>query len=320
MPMTNKDKADIENSWPKLPPLEAWHDTCATVHMWTQVVGKVRLMLSPDINHTWGWTLYVTTRGLTTSPIPYGGFTFAIDFDFIAHTLRISTSKGDERVFTLKPMSVAEFYRKIMQALRELGIEVKILARPVEVEVAIPFEKDDQHASYDPDAMNSFWQAFVCADRVFKEFRGRFIGKVSPVHFFWGGFDLAVTRFSGRMAPRHPGGIPNVADRVTQEAYSHEVSSAGLWPGTGLGEAAFYAYAYPTPEGFSKHPVQPKAAYFHDKLGEFILPYEAVRTAENPEDTLMSFLQTTYEGAATLANWDRSALERNVPQDMARTG
>jgi len=316
--MKTNDGSNGQDNWPKLPPLEAWQDTCATVHMWSQIVGKVRLELSPKINHTWGSTLYVTTRGLTTSPIPYGDLTFAIDFDFIAHTLRISTSEGAERTLGLEPMTVAAFYRKTMQTLRELGIEVKILARPVEVEVAIPFEKDEQHGSYDGAAINKFWQALVRADCVFKEFRARFIGKVSPVHFFWGAFDLAVTRFSGRPAPKHPGGAPNVADRVIQEAYSHEVSSAGFWPGTGLGEAAFYAYAYPTPEGFSKHPVQPEAAYFHEKLGEFILPYEAVRTAENPEETLLSFLQTTYEGAATLANWDRHALERDVTQGDAR--
>ena len=282
MPMTNKDKADIENSWPKLPPLDAWHDTCASVHMWTQVVGKV-LMLSPDINHTWGWTLYVTTRGLTTSPIPYGGFTFAIDFDFIAHTLRISTSKGDERAFTLKPMSVAEFYRKIMQALRELGIQVKILARPVEVEVAIPFEKDDQHASYDPDARSASGKP-SCAPIGSSRSSVAALSEGKPCPLFLGRIRPRCNPLFRADGPQASRRHTQVADRVTQEAYSHEVSSAGLWPGTGLGEAAFYAYAYPTPEGFSKHPVQPKAAYFHDKLGEFILPYEAVRTAENPEE------------------------------------
>ncbi len=310
--MTKNYFADTPNKWPELPPLQDWQDTCVTLNMWAQVVGKIRLMLSPDINHCWGSTLYVTTRGLTTSPIPYRTFTFAIDFDFIAHALRITTSQDTDRSFALEPMPVADFYRKTMEALAELGIEVKILPRPVEVEVAIPFEKDEQHSSYDADAVTRFWHALVQADRILKDFRARFIGKVSPVHFFWGGFDLAVTRFSGRTAPKHPGGFPNIADRVTQEAYSHEVSSAGFWPGTGLGEAAFYAYAYPTPAGFNKYPVQPHAAYFHDKLGEFILPYEAVRTAENPDETLMSFLQTTYEAAATLADWDRHALERNI--------
>lgn len=298
--------------WPELPPLQDWQDTCTTVHMWTQVVGKIRLELSPDVNHCWGSTLYVNTRGLTTSPIPYGIFTFSIHMDFIAHALRIFTSEGREHSFPLQSMSVADFYYKIMEALHALDIEVKIFPRPVEVEVAIPFEKDEQHSSYDAEAVTRFWHALVQADRVFKEFRARFIGKVSPVHFFWGAFDLAVTRFSGRTAPKHPGGFPNIADRITQEAYSHEVSSAGFWPGTGLGEAAFYAYAYPTPEGFNKYPVQPQAAYFHDKLGEFILPYDAVRTAQNSDETLLSFLQTTYDAAATLAKWDRAALERNI--------
>jgi hypothetical protein len=310
--MTSNYIAD-SNDWPTLPALEDWQDTCATVHMWTQIVGKIRLALSPNINHGWGSTLYITTRGLTTSPIPYGKFTFAIDFDFIDHVLRITTSQGTDRAFMLEPMPVAGFYRKAMEALSQLGIEVKIFARPVEVEVAIPFEEDTQHASYDADAVSRFWHALVHADNVFKDFRARFIGKVSPVHFFWGGFDLAVTRFSGQTAPKHPGGAPNVAKRIMEEAYSHEVSSAGFWPGTGLGEAAFYAYAYPTPAGFDKYPVQPEAAYFHDKLGEFILPYEAVRTADDPVQALLSFLQTTYDAAATLAHWDRSALERNIP-------
>lgn len=314
--MTTDYKSHTPSTWPRLPPLEDWQETCTTLNMWAQVVGKVRLMLSPDINHSWGSTLYVTTRGLTTSPIPYGPFTFAIDFDFIAHALRITTSQGNDRVFALEPMPVADFYRKTMQALGELGIEVNIFARPVEVEVAIPFEKDFQHASYDADAASRFWHALVNADSIFKDFRARFIGKVSPVHFFWGAFDLAVTRFSGRTAPKHPGGFPNVADRITQEAYSHEVSSAGFWPGTGLGEAAFYAYAYPSPAGFNEYKVQPEAAYFHDKLGEFILPYEAVRTAENPAQTLLSFLQTTYEAAAILGNWDRTALERKTGRNL----
>jgi len=311
--MTTQEIA-VANDWPELLPLEDWQDTCTTLHMWTQVVGKIRLMLSPEVNHGWGSTLYVTTRGLTTSPIPYGSFSFAIDFDFIAHALHITTSAGTGRSLALEPMPVADFYRKTMLALAELGITVKILARPVEVEVAIPFEKDNQHASYDADAASCFWHALVLVDGVLKDFRARFTGKVSPVHFFWGAFDLAVTRFSGRTAPKHPGGFPNIADRITQEAYSHEVSSAGFWPGTGLGEAAFYAYAYPSPAGFSNYPVQPEAAYFHDKLGEFILPYESVRVAANPPQTLLSFLQTTYEAAATLSDWDRLALERQMIQ------
>jgi hypothetical protein len=304
---------DTHDAWPKLQPLENWQNTCNTVHMWTQIVGKIRLALSPAVNHCWGCTLYVTTRGLTTSPIPYGILTFAIDFDFVEHSLLITASSGAQRSFPLVPMSVAEFHRKIMRALDELDIRVKILARPVEVETAIPFAQDEQHRSYDAEAISRFWRALAQADRVLKDFRAGFIGKVSPVHFFWGAFDLAVTRFSGRSAPKHPGGAPNVAAWVMEEAYSHEVSSAGFWPGTGLGEAAFYAYAYPVPSGFSSYPIQPHTAYFHEKLGEFILPYEAVRTADQPDRALLSFLQTTYEAAAILAHWDRTSLERNPP-------
>jgi len=299
----------VDAVWPTLLPLHTWQDTCTTLHMWVQVVGKIRLELGPKINHWWGATLYTTTRGLTTSPIPGGRRSFAIDFDFLDHVLRITTSDGTGRSFRLKPMSVAEFFRKIMGALHELDIEVEIFTRPVEVTEAIPFESDTQHASYDADAVQRFWRALVQVERVFTQFRARFIGKVSPVHFFWGAFDLAVTRFSGRTAPKHRGGIPNCADWVMEEAYSHEVSSAGFWPGTGVGEASFYAYAYPIPTGFTAYPVQPKAAYFHEALGEFILPYEAVRMAGDPDQTLLSFLQTTYEAAAVSAHWDRRLLE-----------
>ena len=305
--------AGADSGWPKLLPLHAWQNTCTTLHMWTQVVGKIRLELVPRINHWWGTALYITTRGLTTSPMPVGRRSFAIDFDFLDHVLRISASDGTGRSFSLKPMPVAEFFRKTMGALHELDFDVEIFTRPVEVAEAIPFEADNQHASYDADAVHSFWRALVQVERVLTQFRARFIGKVSPVHFFWGGFDLAVTRFSGRTAPRHRGGIPNCADWVMEEAYSHEVSSAGFWPGTGVGEASFYAYAYPAPVGFAAYPVQPEAAYFHPVLGEFILPYEAVRTADDPDKTLLSFLQTTYEAAAVLAHWDRRALERESP-------
>jgi hypothetical protein len=306
-----------DNVWLPLPLLADWADTCTTVHLWTQIVGKIRLELSPWMNHSWGAALYVTTQGLTTSPIPYNGYTFAIDFDFLNHTLSITTSEAAQQSFRLEPMSVADFYRKIMDALTALGIHVKIFAQPVEVEVAIPFEQDDQHASYDADAMNRFWRVLVQANRVFTEFRAGYLGKVSPVHFFWGAFDLAVTRFSGRTAPKHPGGIPNCPDRVMEDAYSHEVSSAGFWAGTGLGEAAFYAYAYPAPEGFSTAAIEPPAAYYHEGLGEFVLPYEAVRTADNPDAALLAFLQTTYEAAANLANWDRAALEYKVSQGFS---
>ena len=297
------------NAWPELPPLADWQDTLDTLHMWVQIVGKVRLACSPWINHSWGSTLYVTPQGLTTSPIPYERRTFAIDFDFVAHTLRIHTSEGEERGFALAPMTVADFYRKTMEALAGLGIEVEILARPVEFEVAVPVEEDTEHASYDADTVHRFWRAFVQADRVLKIFRSRFTGKVSPVHFFWGAFDLAVTRFSGRDAPKHPGGVPNCADWVMEEAYSKELSSAGFWPGTGVGEAAFYAYAYPGPKEFENAAVEPEAAYFHEPLGEFVLPYEAVRTADDPDAALLTFLQSTYGAAADLAGWDRAALD-----------
>jgi hypothetical protein len=249
---------------------------------------------------------------LTTSPIPYGGRSFAIDFDFIDHELIITTAEGAKRSFSLEPMAVADFYRKTMNALNELDIQVSIFTRPVEVVEAIAFEDDRQHTSYDADSVQRFWQALVQVDRVFKQFRAGFTGKVSPVHFFWGAFDLAVTRFSGRTAPKHPGGAPNCADWVMVEAYSHEVSSAGFWPGTGLGEAAFYAYAYPGPASFADFPVQPAAAYFHKDLGEFLLPYEAVRSADDPDRALLAFLETTYNAAADLAHWDRAALERQT--------
>ncbi len=297
-------------AWPELPALEEWQDTFDTLHMWTQIAGKIRLALAPKVNHSWGSALYVTTRGLTTSPIPFGTRTFAIDFDFLSHELRINTSAGAERSLALAPMSVAEFYRRMMHMLEELDIEVDIWPVPVEVPDPIwPFPEDTEHASYDRDAAHRFWRALVQSDCVFTAFRSRFIGKVSPAHFFWGAFDLAVTRFSGRPAPKHPGGAPNCADWVMEEAYSHEVSSAGFWPGAGFGEAAFYAYAYPEPDGFREYTVEPEAAYFHDELGEFILSYEAVRTATDPDRALLGFLQSTYEAAADLADWDRNGLE-----------
>lgn len=299
-----------DSSWPKLPPLDAWQDTCATVHLWTQVVGKVRLALGPRLNHWWGIALYVTPRGLTTAAMPFERGTVQVDFDFIDHELCIETSTGEASSFGLEPMSVAAFYRKTMDALRGVGVEADIWPVPVELEEVIPFGDDTEHASYDAEAIHAFWRALVQADRVFTDFRARFLGKSSPSHFFWGGFDLAVTRFSGRTAPPHPGGYPNIANWVMEEAYSHEVASAGFWPGTGLGEAAFYAYAYPTPDGFANRPVEPEAAYFHNDLGEFVLPYEAVRTSSDPDAALLAFLQSTYEAAADLADWDRGTLER----------
>lgn len=303
--MTNTHAA-----WPALPAVADWQDTYTTLHMWLQIVGKIRLELSPWINHSWGSALYLSARGLTTSPIRRAGGAFTIELDFVEHALTIATSEGTKRSFALEPMTVARFYEQTLAALAELGIQVRILARPVEVVDAIPFAQDRAHASYDAAVVNRVWRAFLSADRVLTEFRARFIGKVSPVHVFWGAFDLAVTRFSGRTAPKHPGGAPNCANWVMEEAYSHELSSAGFWPGLGLGEPAFYSYAYPAPPGFATAPVQPAQAYFHAALGEFILPYEAVRSAPDPERALLSFLQSTYEAAAKLASWDRTALER----------
>jgi Family of unknown function (DUF5996) len=295
--------------WPDLP-YEAWKDTYATLHLWTQIVGKVRLAQTPWTNHSWHVTLYVTPRGLTTSPIPYGERAFQIDFDFIDHALRIQNSDGEKRRLALEPRSVAEFHDALMAALAEVGIRVRIHGRPNEVADPIPFREDRAHAAYDPDYAQRFWRVLLQADRVFKQFRTRFLGKVSPAHFFWGSFDHAITRFSGRTAPPHPGGIPNLPDAVTREAYSHEVSSAGFWPGGGAVDyPAFYSYAYPTPPDFAATPVQPEAAFFHEQLGEFILPYDAVRNAASPDAMLLEFLQTTYEAAANGANWDRAALE-----------
>ncbi len=298
----------MQNLWPKLD-LEDWQDTYATLHMWTQIVGKIRLVQTPWINHSWHVPLYLTTRGLTTGNIPYGTRIFQIDFDFVAHQLWIGTDAGQSQTIELQPRSVADFYQAVMQALKELEIPVQINTSPNEVPDPVPFEQGTTHASYDPDAAQRFWRVLLQSDRVFKEFRSHFCGKVSPVHFFWGSFDLAVTRFSGRTAPEHPGGVPNLPDDVAKEAYNQEVSSAGFWPGAGLGYPAYYSYAYPTPEGFQDAPVQPDAAFFHQDLGEFVLPYDAVRTAEDPDQALLSFLQSTYDAAADLANWDKAALQ-----------
>jgi len=298
-------------AWPELQPIDEWIDTQSTVHMWTQIVGKIRLELSPWVNHSWGSVLYVSPVGLTTSSINCDGSSFDIEFDFVNHKLDIRTSAGLTRSFDLEPMTVADFYNKIMALLKELGIEVSILARPVEVEEAIPFMKDTRHKSYDDDAVNRYWRALVNVDRVFSQFRSEFAGKSSPSHFFWGAFDLAVTRFSGRPAPRHPGGAPNCADWVMEEAYSRELSSAGFWPGTGLGQPAFYSYAYPEPDGFRDADVFPDEAVYNDDLGEFVLPYNAVQSGDEPDDILMSFLQSSYEAAASKGNWSRKTLESN---------
>jgi hypothetical protein len=295
--------------WPELS-TAVWRETYATLHLWTQIVGKIRLVRSPWLNHSWHVALYVTPRGLTTSPIPDTTRTFQIDFDLIDHLLRISTSDGAQRQFALAGQSVASFYAAIMRALTELDLPTAIDEMPNELPEPVRFSQDRQHASYDPDAVRRLLQILVNADRVFKQFRTGFLGKASPVHFFWGSFDLAVTRFSGHRAPRHPGGVPHLSDDVACEAYSHEVSSAGFWPGSGaIDYPAFYCYAYPEPAGFRAAKARPDAAFFSEALGEFILPYDAVRTAADPDQALLEFLQSTYEAAATAANWDRDALE-----------
>jgi hypothetical protein len=295
-------------TWPALP-LSEWKDTYATLHMWTQIVGKIRLALTPPINHCWGSALYVTSGGLTTSPIPYQQGSFEIDFDFVAHILEISTSRGEIRSFRLAPRTVAEFYAELMAALHSLGIDVKVWTMPVEVRRPVRFTLDERHASYDPQSAHRFWQILLSVSNVFWEFRSRFIGKSSPVHFFWGSFDLAVTRFSGRRAPERPG-----AEAFMKDAYSHEVSSVGFWPGDGeiVKDAAFYAYAVPEPAGFKEYRVRPAKAFYHPEKGEFFLMYDAVRLSENPAETLTDFCQSTYEAAATAGNWDRTNLEREV--------
>jgi hypothetical protein len=300
---------DVSPSWPELP-YAAWKDTYATLHLWTQIVG-IRLAQTPWLNHSWHVTFYVSPRGLTTSTIPYGTRTFELEFDFSRHVLSVSTDDGSSKEILLSPRSVAEFYADVMQALSELGIDVHIYEIPNEIPDPIRFTEDRLHCSYDPLYAQRFWQILVQVNRVLYEFRTAFIGKCSPVHFFWGSFDLAVTRFSGRRAPLHPGGAPYLPDSVTREAYSHEVSSAGFWPGSAGVEypAFYYSYASPLPEGFSLAAIRPAQAYYHDSLREFILPYDAVRTAENPDRTLSEFLTSTYEAAASNGCWDRSALE-----------
>ncbi|HEY1943119.1 MAG TPA: DUF5996 family protein [Roseiarcus sp.] len=301
--------ADVD-PWPELP-TAAWNETRGTLHLWTQIVGKIRLAQTPWLNHSWHVALYVTARGLTTSPIPYRDYAFQIDFDFIDHVLWVRTSKGSFRGLPLAPMSVAQFYADLFAALAEVGLDVRIRTTPCEIADPIPFDQDGAHAAYDRDYAFRFWRILLSAHEVLAHFRTAFLGKASPVHFFWGSFDLAVTRFSGRPAPRHPGGVPYLPDAVAREAYSHEVSSAGFWPGGGgpINDAAFYSYAYPAPQGFADAVVRPSDAFFSQDLGEFILPYEAVRTARNPRRALMEFLQTTYDAAADLGRWDRAGLE-----------
>jgi len=301
-----------QEEWPPLP-FDEWKDTLATLHRWTQMVGKTRLALAPMTNHWWQVTLYLTARGLTTSPMPVGQRTVEIEFDFLDHVLAARTSDGASRRMRLAPRSVADFHREYRTLLRSLDVEAKIWPVPVEMPEAVPFTDDVVHASYDAGAAHRCFRVLAQADRVLKEFRGGFLGKCSPVHFWWGGFDLSCTRFSGPRAPPHPGGLPNLADRVTREAYSHECISAGWWPGGGiLREPAFYAYAYAEPAGLSAAAIRPRDAYYHRELREFILPYDAVRTAARPDEMLLAFLQSTYEAGADLLGWDRAALERGL--------
>jgi hypothetical protein len=304
---------NIANAWPPLP-YEDWKDTYATLHLWLQVVGKVKLALSPWTNHSWHVALYLSARGLTTGPIPYGERTLQIDVDFIGHELRIATADGALRVLPLRAQPVADFYNELLGTLAQLALPVTIHPMPNEIPDAIPCDQDRLHASYDGEAARRCWSAMLQAARVLQRFRAGFTGKASPVHFFWGSFDLAVTRFSGRRAPPHPGGVPNLPDWVAREAYSHEVSSCGFWPGgPALPEPVFYAYAYPEPPGFASSPVRAAGAYYHPQLREFVLPYEAVRQADAPDELLMAFCQASYEAAANAANWDRAELECALP-------
>ncbi len=297
-------------SWPELPAPFEWQKTLDTIHLWTQIVGKIRFEHMPFINHSWHVTLYVSSRGLTTSLIPHPAGGFEIEFNFIDHLLEIRKKNGKKSSFKLNSLSVADFYHKTMDNLQRLDISTNIYTKPVEIpDPVVPFPEDTAHETYDADAMHRFWIALTHVHRVFTRFRSDFTGKASPVHFFWGAFDLAVTRFSGRRAPKHPGGIPNCPDWVMEESYSHELSSAGFWPGTGLGEAAFYSYTYPEPDGFRSADVEPESAWYDEELGEFILPYETVRKSLKPDETLLTFLKTTYEAAAVRGNWDREMLE-----------
>jgi hypothetical protein len=299
-----------DDDWPAVP-LDGWKDTCATFHMWTQIVGKIRLRRMPWWNHSWHTTLYVTPRGLSTSSIPYGSGSFQVDFDLVDHQLVVQKSDGTVFRMQLESQTVADFYADLMDGLQRMGIPVRIHGKPNEVEAPIPFARDTIHRSYDPEAVHRFWRALVQTDRVFKVFRGGFLGKCSPVHLFFGAFDLAVTRFSGRRAPLHPGGVPNLPDSITQEAYSHEVSSCGFWPGSGaVPYPAYYSYAYPEPPGFAGASVKPAEAFYSPEFREFVLPYDAVRQSADPDGTLLGFLQSTYDAAADLARWNRSELEK----------
>ena len=312
-PINAPASASAAEVWPPLP-LDEWRDTYATLHMMTQVVGKIRLACAPMVNHWWQVPLYVSPRGLSTSAMPHGTKTFQVDFDFVDHLLRIQVSDGGERDLPLRSRPIAEFHAEVMEALRSLGVPVRLWPRPVEVEEAIPFDRDHQHRVYEPDHAHRCWEVLRQVDRVLGEFRSGFVGKCSPVHFFWGSFDMAVTRFSGRRAPPHPGGIPNLGDHVAREAYSRECSSCGFWPGSGaVQEPAFYAYTYPEPAGYSEGPVRPTEAYYSAEMREYILPYDAVRRSDDPDRMLHDFFQSTYQAGATLGGWDRAELEREDP-------
>jgi hypothetical protein len=306
----------MTEAWPALPFAE-WADTCATLQLWTQIVGKIRLAHTPMVNHWWNVPLYVTSRGLTTALIPHPAGGFQIDFDFIDHQLKIQTCAGEIETIALAPKSVADFHAEVTGRLRSLGLETRIWTMPVEIPDAIPFEQDRIHAAYDAEYANRFWRILLQVDRLMKRFRAPFLGKVSPVHFFWGSFDMAVTRFSGRTAPELHSASPNLGGWVMREAYSHEVSSCGFWPGNGgYGRAAFYSYAYPEPAGFGQARIAPDAAFYDQELGQFILPYDAVRQAPSPDESVMQFFQATYVTAADLGGWDRAALERAArPED-----
>ena len=310
--------AASNKTWPALP-FSEWKETAKTLHLWTQVVGKIRLALTPWTNHSWHVTLYLTARGLTTSPMFFNARALQIDFDFIDHILRFQTGDAAEKTVRLGPKSVATFYREVMAALSDLKIEVEINTTPNEVDPAVPFEKNETDATYDPEYANRFWRVLLQADRVFKDFRSDFCGKCSPVHFFWGSFDLAVTRFSGRRAPEHPGGVPHLPDVVTREAYSHEVSSLGFWPGNEMvPDPIFYSYAYPEPVGFSEAKMQPEFAKYNPQLKEFVLSYEQMRETESPDAALLQFARGTYDAASTLGNWDRAALTEVKPHLHSR--
>ena len=307
MPTKPNSGLPFAEAWPALP-IAAWADTCATLQLWMQIVGKVRMALTPPINHCWNVTLYPTVRGLTTSPMAHGGLMLQIDFDFLDHVLRIETNRGESRTIPLQPMTVAAFYERFMAELASVAASVPIWRLPQEVANPIAFDEDVVHQAYDAEYAQRFWRVLLQTTRIITQFRARFVGKVSPVHMFWGAMDLACTRFSGRTAPQHPG-VPGLADRVTRDAYSHEVSSCGFWPGAPGMDAMFYSYAYPEPPGYAQSPIKPDFASFDKKFGEFVMPYEAMRQSPDPEAALMEFLQSTYEAAANCARWDRAALE-----------